>query len=219
MHWHGIELESFFDGVAGFGGGGGRVTPVVAARDSFEARFTPPRAGTFIYHSHVDEPRQHRAGMLGALIVHDPAAADRPEELLFVLKAARGGDASPQTMEINGVADPDTVVLRARERYRLRLIGLETGNPNATFTLTARADSLHVSPQPDTMLVDWLPVAKDGAELPEAERLPRAARQIVSTGETYDFELVPATRGDLRLEVRLPGFRGLLTVRVSIRVE
>ena len=44
MHWHGIELESYYDGVAGFGGSARRVTPVIAPRDSFYARFTPPRA-------------------------------------------------------------------------------------------------------------------------------------------------------------------------------
>src|SRR4029078_8994751 len=45
IHWHGIELESYFDGVAGFSGIEKRLAPVIAPRDSFEARFTPPRAG------------------------------------------------------------------------------------------------------------------------------------------------------------------------------
>ena len=67
IHWHGIELESYFDGVAGFSGTNARLSPMIAPGDSFEARFTPPRSGTFIYHSHVDEPRQHRAGLIGAL--------------------------------------------------------------------------------------------------------------------------------------------------------
>ena len=38
----------------------------LAPSDSFEAHLTPPRSGTFIYHSHVDEPRHHRAGLAGA---------------------------------------------------------------------------------------------------------------------------------------------------------
>ena len=58
VHWHGIELDSYFDGVAGFSGDPRRLSPVIAPSDSFEARFTPPRSGTFIYHTHVDEPRQ-----------------------------------------------------------------------------------------------------------------------------------------------------------------
>ncbi|MGI8498113.1 MAG: multicopper oxidase domain-containing protein, partial [Gemmatimonadaceae bacterium] len=54
VHWHGIELESFYDGVAGWSGAGSRVAPMIAPRDSFIVRFTPPRAGTFIYHTHLD---------------------------------------------------------------------------------------------------------------------------------------------------------------------
>jgi len=219
VHWHGIELESFFDGVAGFGGSGGRVTPVVEPADSFVARFTPPRAGTFIYHAHVDEMRQHRAGLLGALIVHDSLPADPARDLVFLLKGSRAGDGAPPLIEINGVADPDTVVLRVGERYRMRFIGMQTGFPNATVTLTARADSMPTSPAPDPMLVDWLPVAKDGADLPDGERQARPARQIVSVGETYDFEFVPGRAGHLRLEVRLPGFAGRLVVRVPVRME
>ena len=33
------------------------------AGDSFVVRFTPPRAGTFIYHTHADESRQQHAGL------------------------------------------------------------------------------------------------------------------------------------------------------------
>ena len=65
VHWHGIELESYFDGVPGISGIKPQVAPLIAPSDSFEVRFTPPRLGTFIYHSHVNEKRQHRAGLVG----------------------------------------------------------------------------------------------------------------------------------------------------------
>ena len=51
VHWHGIELESYFDGVAGCSGAGAHLAPIIAPHDSFVVRFTPPRAGTFIYHT------------------------------------------------------------------------------------------------------------------------------------------------------------------------
>ena len=41
-------------------------------RDSFVARFTPPRAGTFVYHTHVNESRQQLAGLAGALVGRMP---------------------------------------------------------------------------------------------------------------------------------------------------
>jgi hypothetical protein len=68
------------------------------------------------------------------------------------------------------------------------------------------------------MLVRWLPVAKDGFDLPPAQRSPLPARQLVTMGETYDFEYTPLHQGTLRLEVR--GLTDhLLKIRVPIRVE
>lgn len=52
VHWHGIELESYYDGVAGWSGDTRKLAPAIATGDSFVVRFTPARAGTFIYHIH-----------------------------------------------------------------------------------------------------------------------------------------------------------------------
>ncbi len=219
VHWHGIELESYFDGVPDFSGFGRRLAPIIVPGDSFEARFTPPRSGTFIYHSHVDEPRHHRAGLLGALIVRDAAPRDSSEDLVFVIKSARGdaGLNAGAPLEINGKTDPDTIVLQVGRPYRIRFVGMQVRFPMATAWLTARPDS-SFSNLRDSLVVQWRPLAKDGADLPAAQ-LPRHAEQIVSMGETYDFELVPARRGDLRLEVRNAGPQGRLLVRAPIRVE
>jgi FtsP/CotA-like multicopper oxidase with cupredoxin domain len=216
VHWHGIELESYFDGVAGFAGSGRRLAPIIAPSDSFEARMTPPRSGTFIYHSHVDEQRHHRAGLGGALIVRDTPRADSTSEHLFFIKSARGSSES-FPMEINGAVNPDTIVLRVGRSYRFRFIGLSVTSPNATVYLTARPDS-SLQNLRDTMLVRWRPLAKDGADLPERDRTLRPAQQIVTIGETHDFEFQPVARGQLRIEVRPPS-AGRLFVRVPVRVE
>ena len=225
VHWHGIELEdSYMDGVAGVTGAGRRLSPAIAPSDSFEARFTPPRSGTFMYHAHVDEVRQQSGGLVGALIVRDPGAVVSPDEHVFFLKASRLGPGAANPLDINGNANPDTVVMHVGHTARLRFISLASVNPNATVWLTARPDSSLINVV-DAMVVRWRPVAKDGADLPTAARGERSARQIVSMGETYDFEYTPTRRGTLRLEVRTanppPGFGapGQLLVRVPIRVE
>jgi FtsP/CotA-like multicopper oxidase with cupredoxin domain len=220
VHWHGIELESYFDGVAGFSGAGSRLTPIIPPGDSFEAKFTPPRSGTFIYHSHVDEVRQHRAGLLGGLIVRSSVPTDSSDDLVFFIKSAREKSEPADTvpLEINGRTDPDTTVLRIGRTYRMRLIGMQVRFPNATVSLTARADSSFAN-APDSLILRWKPVAKDGAEITLAAQLPRPAQQIISMGETYDFEIVPAQKGNLRLEVRNAGQEGRLLVRAPIRVE
>ena len=42
IHWHGIELESYYDGVPGWTGSGGQTTPAITPGGSFVAHMTPP---------------------------------------------------------------------------------------------------------------------------------------------------------------------------------
>ena len=225
VHWHGIELEdSYMDGVAGVTGAGRRLSPAVAPGDSFEVRFTPPRAGTFMYHAHVDEVRQQSGGMVGALLVRDAGEMPSPDDHVFFLKGARLGPGALDPLDVNGQTNPDTVVLHVGRTARLRFMSLASVNPNATVWLTQRPDSAFVNGT-DTLVVRWRPVAKDGMDLPAAARAERSAHQVVSMGETYDFVYTPTRRGTLRLEVRTanppPGFGapGQLLTRVPIRVE
>jgi manganese oxidase len=218
VHWHGIELESYFDGVPGFSGTPVRLAPIIAPQDSFEVLMTPPRSGTFMYHSHVDEPRQQRAGLAGPLIVRDRTDMNRRDDFVFFIKNARAGGFAGPEFEINGKTNPDTLVLQAGRRYRLRLIGLQVSNPNAETTVTARADSVLGNPR-DTLLIQWRPLAKDAIELQQAEQTLRDARQVVTMGETYDFAFVPTKAGQLRMQVRVSVPRPRLMVRLPIRVE
>ena len=222
VHWHGIEVEdSYADGVPGFSGEGKHLTPAIAPGDSFVARFTPPRTGTFMYHAHIDDVAEQAAGMEGALIVRDSGQSVAPDEHVYFLK---GDGLDPEhPLEINGEANPDTVLLHAGRPARLRLLNLSTRNPSPTFWLTARTDSVFAN-RNDSLVVHWNPLAKDALDLPAALRTSRPARQMVSMGETYDFEYTPAHRGLLQLEVRAsppPGVRvpHVLLIRVPIRVE
>src|SRR5262249_50535705 len=74
VHWHGIEVESFYDGVADWSGSPGHTAPRVAPGDSFVVFLNPDRAGTFIYHTHQDESVQLSSGLYGPLIVLPPGA-------------------------------------------------------------------------------------------------------------------------------------------------
>lgn len=217
VHWHGIEVqESYMDGVPGVSGYGNRLTPAIAPGDSFEARFTPPRSGTFMYHAHMDELRQEVAGLEGALIVREPGAAPATDDHVFLLKGDEPARTHP--VELNGQVNPDTVVLHVGRPARLRFGNLVKAEIVPIFTLTARPDSA-LTIERDSMIVRWRALAKDGFDLPSAAQDLRPARQTVSMGETYDFELTPREKGELRLEVRRRGERGKLLVRAPIRVE
>jgi FtsP/CotA-like multicopper oxidase with cupredoxin domain len=215
VHWHGIELDSYYDGVPGFSGSTGRLSPVIAPRDSFVARFAPPRSGTFMYHSHIDEPRTHQAGLVGALIVREPAD-NGSDDFVFVIKTARARGGA--IVDVNGQQKPDTVVLRVGQPARLRFINLTRANPGATVWVTARRDTARLAVA-DTLVLQWRPIAKDGADLPESARAPRIGRQIVSMGETYDFEVTPTRPGFLQIEVRAAVGQRTLLNRVPIEVR
>jgi len=215
VHWHGIELEdSYVDGVPGFSGAGNHLAPSIAPGDSFTVQFTPPRSGTFMYHAHVDELRQQVAGLEGALVVRDSGAAPSADDHSFFLKGALNDEGFP--IEINGQANPDTVILHVGRPARVRLMNLSTFNVAPFFSITSRPDSAFTVAR-DTMLVEWRALAKDGFALPSAAQRVRPARQIVGIGETYDFDYRPAELGHLLLEVRTRA--GQLIVRVPIRVE
>jgi FtsP/CotA-like multicopper oxidase with cupredoxin domain len=225
IHWHGIEVQdSYMDGVAGFSGAGNHRAPAIAPGDSFVARFTPPRSGTFMYHAHVDDDREQSAGLIGAVIVRDPGTSVSPDDHVFFIKSSRLGRVSDTPAEINGQLKPDTVVLRAGKTARLRFINLSAHHN--TLRAMVRLETLGSrSPGGAAATVQqWSPVAKDGADLPASGRVERAARQVVSVGETYDFAYTPQRPGTLRLIITSApgplqhGFGRPLIV-VPIRVE
>lgn len=110
VHWHGIELESFPDGVPNWSGMPGRLMAPIAPADSFVAEFTPPRSGTFMYHSHLNEGTQMNSGMYGALIVaDDPARYDPAKDKVILV----GGAVPPLRP---AVTLPDSSTEAARRR-------------------------------------------------------------------------------------------------------
>jgi len=216
IHWHGIEVEdSYVDGVPGFSGDATHLSPAIAPGDSFVARFTPPRAGTFMYHAHVDEVEQQAAGMEGALIVRDPGDSSSGDDHVFFLKGDITSREHP--VEIDGRATPDTVVLHVGRTARFRLINLATINVAPVAFLTATPDNADTAPRDS--IVRWRPVAKDGYPTPTAAQVLVPARQEVADGETYDFAYVPSAPGMLHLDFRANGPAGRLIIRVPIRVK
>ena len=188
IHWHGIELDSYFDGVSGWSGDQRRTAPHVNAGDSFSVRFTPPRAGTFIYHSHFDEERQLGSGMYGPIIVLKPGQRYDPQtDRTWIL--GQGGPtrgAARVRVILNGSRSP-VMEMQANRRHRIRLIHIAA-------TLPLRFSVLR-----DTLPVTWRAVAKDGADLPPSQARVRSARQTIGVGEAYDFEFTPEEPGELRL--------------------
>jgi FtsP/CotA-like multicopper oxidase with cupredoxin domain len=191
IHWHGIELDSYYDGVPGWSGDHKHLAPMIAPGDSFAVDMTPPRAGTFIYHSHVENGHHLSSGLYGALIVTDPAAPyDSTRDFVQLYG---GGSLIPGVAPyLNGSRTPASRQLVAGKTYRVRVINiLEDNSMSAAITFRAAR-------------VTWTPVAKDGFEVPARDHTTRPAVIRANVGETYDFEFTPAEDGDFFFEV----FRG-----------
>ena len=195
VHWHGIELESYFDGVPGFSGEGRRLAPAIAPGDSFEVRFTPPRAGTFIYHTHADEERQLLAGLAGALIVLEPGERfDAGTDHVVMIASPTSLREQARAVLVLGDGGTAPLVLRSGTRHRLRVINM-----------TMRRPLLRVDLVRDTLPAAWSLIAKDAITLSRPLEAPEPMRRSLGVGETLDFEVAPAILSDMRLDVRISG--------------
>jgi FtsP/CotA-like multicopper oxidase with cupredoxin domain len=199
VHWHGIELESYPDGVPGWSGSGTNILPSIAPHDSLTVRWTPPRAGSFMYHSHFREMQQMASGLYGPIIVLEPGQKFDPEtdRILFF----GTGGTTPNVISgpfppflLNGKAQPDAMTLKTGTHYRFRLFNLAGDRP------------LQVSLNAGDTPSQWRAVAKDGYPLPASQATMRPAVLVFDPGEIYDFELTPSAPGELTLTFGMPAF-------------
>ncbi len=202
VHWHGLEIESFYDGVVGVGGYPAMPSPPVMPGDSFEMRFTPSRAGSFMYHTHVSDVRQQSAGLYGPIVIleeDEPWDPVKDKVLILGLSPTEAG------VHLNGTLEPEPMDLVRGESYRFRLMNITLANGGVRVRVLRDGDP-----------VFWTPRAKDGFDLPQHQRLPKRADQRVDIGETMDFDFVPGRPGEYVLEVRSGNGRLLATQELRI---
>jgi FtsP/CotA-like multicopper oxidase with cupredoxin domain len=184
VHWHGMELDSRYDGVGGWSGTPGSVTPPIAPGDSFVVRFTPPRAGTFIYHTHDESGDELAMGLYGALVVHPPGVTPDPARDHVVVLGSGPAPAAARQLPVPYVnADTGTAPLvLAAGTNRLRLINIADSDLKFVRLVDAAGAPLR-----------WRVVGKDGWTPPAHQRAAvREATLLVGVGESYDLELAPA---------------------------
>ncbi len=203
VHWHGIELESYSDGVAGWSGAPGKHAPAIAPGDSFVAHLTLPRAGTFIYHTHLNDIVQLTSGLYGGIIVLEPGQRYNPaRDHLFVV--GWDGRDEPARLLVNGDSAPPPKMLERGVTHRLRFVFIGAVNGN-TLTLSDR-----------TQPVTWRAVARDGYEMPAAQRELLPATFKGWAGQTWDFEFQADRSGSYLLTLGnpvKPVWKGELVVR------
>ena len=210
VHWHGIELESFYDGVSGWSGAGDKLAPIVAPNDSFVVHLTPDRAGTFIYHTHADETLQLTSGLYGPLLVlGETEQPDTTDRLFLIGDPGPPADArAPVAPFINGSTTPPPIELQAGTPYRFRIVSISSAQVRRVRLVSESGVEL------------WQAVAKDGADLPPRQAVARTASIDLGPGETADFTVQRAKRELLTLEViSAPRSRTPNVVKVPVIVR
>jgi FtsP/CotA-like multicopper oxidase with cupredoxin domain len=188
IHWHGIELESYSDGVAGWSGSGSQLAPSIAPGDSFVAHLTLPRSGTFIYHTHMNDIEQLTSGLYGGIVVLEPGKRlDPRRDHLYVL----GWDGEKPRLVVNGDSVSTPLTLQAGVPHRLRFVNIGAGG------------RFRYSLYRDTTVAEWRLLARDGADLPAALAVRQPAHERIDVGETRDVEFLPSP-GVYRLAIELP---------------
>jgi FtsP/CotA-like multicopper oxidase with cupredoxin domain len=185
VHWHGLELDSYYDGVAGLSSNADMVSPMIMPRDSFEMTVTPPRSGSFMYHTHVNDMRQQSHGLYGPIIVLPAGQAWDPESDLIFQTGSNPNDESI----LNGSAKPPALTLHVGKAYRVRLMNVSLDEWFNDLRLTAADGSMPL----------WTSLATDGFDLPAWQQLESRARTRVTIGETRDFRITFKTPGELAM--------------------
>jgi FtsP/CotA-like multicopper oxidase with cupredoxin domain len=169
---------------------------------------TPPRAGTFIYHSHWHERRQLGAGLTGPIIVMPPGEKyDPATDKIFLF--SRDGTDGTEPLLLNGIPQPEPIPLTVGTRYRFRFINITPVDSVLAYSIVDASGAL----------AEWRAIAKDGWDFsPDQTSLKKAHEDYLSVGETRDYTFIPDKPGELYL--RAVGYQRMwvfVTLAVSPR--
>ncbi len=193
IHWHGIEIESYYDGVPGWTGTSNHTTPIIPPGGSFVAYMTPPRAGTFIYHTHWHDVAQLTGGMYGALLVLPPSQKfDPATDKVFVLGRC-GPNEFHDPLMLNGSPQPGVMFLLSQRKYRFRFVNMTPNDSPLDLSMDLKGKP-----------IQWRAIAKDGADLPSQQAVVEDATGPLSVGETRDFEFEGKVPGEYVLRFLSP---------------
>jgi manganese oxidase len=190
VHWHGLEIDAWSDGIPDFSASDGKMSPKIKPGSEFTYKLSAIRPGTFIYHSHLDDEEQIASGLYGPMIViPEHETYDSSKDHIYVIGSNSPDDTSIDYFELNGgSAQPDQHA-STNEVHRLRLINIAVED---RFVLALTKNG---TPVPIMM------IAKDGADLPALQQRLMDQSPVFEIGETGDFIFKPTEPGEYVLQV------------------
>jgi FtsP/CotA-like multicopper oxidase with cupredoxin domain len=180
IHWHGLRVPPAMDGTES-------VQRAVEPGETFEYRFVLPDAGTFWYHSHVNETEQNERGLYGALIVRGPDEPVLDRERILVLddlKLDDAGQIAPfgDSHEHHAGREGEIRLVNGRQEPELELAAGQIERWRVVNAANTRYVRLSIGGKPFTIL------GTDGGLLPKPLE---ATEALVTPGERLDLAVGP----------------------------
>src|ERR671936_1253153 len=197
IHWHGLRVPADMDGTEA-------VQRAVEPGESFEYRFVVPDAGTYWYHSHVNETEQLERGLYGALVVRGPGepALDGEQVLLLDdLKLGEDGDVAPfgDHDELHEGREGDVLLVNGREQPELEIAVGQIERWRIVNAANTRFVRLSIGGRPFSIL------GTDGGLLPAPLR---ATEVLITPGDRVELAVGPFAEGEVLELEALPYDRG-----------
>ena len=197
VHWHGLEIDSWADGVPGWSASDGKSSPSIQPGEKFTYKLSLLHPGTFIYHSHLDDIYQITHGLYGPLIVMgENETYDPTTDHFYIVGWKTDNPQKIQDLELNGSSEQPVQNAYTGEEHRLRLLNIEP------------AGSIKISVEKEGKPVGIKFIAKDGIDLPTIQQTSLNESQFFGVGETADFMFKPLKAGVYNLHVIIGGDLG-----------
>ena len=194
VHWHGLEIDSWADGVPNWSASDGRSSPTIEPGEEFTYKLSLMRSGTFVYHSHLDDIHQLTKGLYGAMIVLGENEVYNPDlDHYYILGWKNPDPKNADEVDLNGWDEVPSQNAIAGENHRLRLINIGPAG-NGRMSVTKDGESIPIKF-----------IAKDGADLPAAQQKEVERTTKLFVGETADFEFTPSEPGTYQIEFKYMG--------------
>jgi manganese oxidase len=192
VHWHGLDLDSWADGVPDYSASDGKMSPSIQPGEKFTYKLTLMRPGTYIYHSHFNDVHQIASGLYGPMIVLGEGQIYDPKtDHYYIVGWKTSNISSLEDMVLNGRNQQPPQNARTGETHRLRLINIQP------------AGDIKLSIQKEGVPFLIKSIAKDGTDFPFAQQTFLKESASFGVGETADFEFKPVKAGIYELKVVL----------------
>jgi FtsP/CotA-like multicopper oxidase with cupredoxin domain len=197
IHWHGLRVSADMDGTEA-------VQPPVEPGGAFDYEFLVPDAGTFWYHSHVNETEQLERGLYGVLVVRgpdEPALDGERIVLLDDLKLGPDDEVAPfgDEHELHAGREGDVRLVNGRQEPAFEIAGGQIERWRVVNAANTRFVRLSIGARPFSI------IGTDGGLLPA----PLEATEVLITpGERVDLAVGPFSEGDELAIEALPYDRG-----------